>query len=380
MQFLRWLYGLLQSECGQVPSSVTDSYDALLTTTLRAYRDRIADNISRGNKFLAWLKSKGRFRSQNGGYNVRVPLMHQLNSTADIMSGYGAIDTMPQDGITSAFYDWAQMAVSITISDKEKMQNSGEGQAIDLLKTKTMQSEVSLKELANNCMLSGRITASSAIGQFYARIGRQDSGATGPLPLSVLIDANASRSVSVGNINGNTYSFWRNQIKASSATTFAGLKLEMGNLYNTCSKGGGGSPDLLIGDQAGWETYFGALSSLERYTTRNEKSPAYDVLGGSENLAFRGATFIWDEVVPDVQTTAEIVDGIGTVTESTIYFINSETFDYVYHPQANFTTTPFVRPENQLASTAIIHWMGAVGVNERRKNGVMFSISQSITS
>ena len=314
MLFLRWLFGLLGNESGQIPSSVTDSYDALLTTTLRAYRDRIADNIGRGNKFLGWLKSKGRFREQNGGYNVRVPLMHALNATADIMSGYGVVDTTPQDGITSAFYDWSQLAVSVTISDKEKMQNSGESQAVDLLKTKTMQAENSLKELMNNCLVPGRITASSAIGQFFARIGRQDSGSTGPLPLSVLIDANASRSVSVGNINGNTYSFWRNQVKSSGATTFNGLKLEMNNIYNSCLKGVGGNVDLMIGDQVAWETYWGSLGSLERFTTRDQKSPAYDILGGTDNLAFRGATFIWDENVPDVQTTAEVIDGIGTVS------------------------------------------------------------------
>lgn len=306
--------------------------------------------------------------------------MHAQNSTADVMSGYGLVDVTPQDGITSAFYDWAQIAVSISISDKEKMQNSGESAAIDLLKAKTMQSEVSAKELLNNCLMAGKITsgASATQGQFSARTGRLDSGATGPLPLAALIDMNASRSVAIGNINGNTYSFWRNQSKASAATTFAGLKLDMNNLYNTCSKGVGGNPGLLIGDQVAWEEYYGALAALDRYVNAN--SSEKDVLGGTDALAFRGAMFIWDETVPDVQTNAEVVDAIGTVTESTIYFINSESFEWIVHPDADFATTPFVRPENQLASTAIIHWMGAIGVNNRRKNGVMGSISQSITS
>ena len=380
MFFLRWILALLFNQQGQVPSSVTDSYDALLTTTLRAMQPRLRDNISRSNRFLAWLEKRGRFRKQRGGYNVRVPLMHAQNSTADVMSGYGLVDVTPQDGITSAFYDWAQIAVSISISDKEKMQNSGESAAIDLLKAKTMQSEVSAKELLNNCLMAGKITsgASATQGQFSARTGRLDSGATGPLPLAALIDMNASRSVAIGNINGNTYSFWRNQSKASAATTFAGLKLDMNNLYNTCSKGVGGNPGLLIGDQVAWEEYYGALAALDRYVNAN--SSEKDVLGGTDALAFRGAMFIWDETVPDVQTNAEVVDAIGTVTESTIYFINSESFEWIVHPDADFATTPFVRPENQLASTAIIHWMGAIGVNNRRKNGVMGSISQSITS
>ncbi len=164
MNFLRWLLAPLFNQSGQIPSSVTDSYDALLTTTLRAVQPRLRDNITRSNRILAWLDSKGRFKKQTGGYNVRVPLMHGLNSTADIMSGYGAVDTTPQDGITSAFYDWAQLAVSITISTKEERQNAGETKILDLLKSKTTQAENSIKELLNNCIVAGRITSSADTG------------------------------------------------------------------------------------------------------------------------------------------------------------------------------------------------------------------------
>jgi hypothetical protein len=378
MNFIFGILRLLLNQAGQIPSSVTDQYDALLTTTLRKVQPKLRDNITRGNRFLAWLESKGRFKKQTGGYNVRVPLMHAQNSTADIMSGYGLVDTTPQDGITSAFFDWSQLAVSITISQKEERQNAGEGKIIDLLKSKTMQSEVTIKELLNNCILAGRITSSTNLGQFLPRAGRLDSGASGPLPLAALIDASPARSVSVGNINGSTYSFWRNQAKSSTATSFTGLKLEMNNIYNTCTKGVGGNPDLCITDQVGWETYWGSLIGQERYMVDDKKT--IDILGGTDALKFRGSVIIWDEVVPDVETTAEIVDGVGTVSASNIHFVNSESMEYIVESGSDFETTPFVRPENQLARTALIHWMGMLGVNQRRKNGVLYGISQSITS
>lgn len=69
------------------PSTLNDSYGVLLTTTLRAMEPTLRDNITRGNKVLAWLESKGRVRSQNGGERVKVPLMYELNSTADIYAG-----------------------------------------------------------------------------------------------------------------------------------------------------------------------------------------------------------------------------------------------------------------------------------------------------
>jgi len=208
---MNWLLSLWRSaitplcnEFGQIPSSLTDNFDALLTTTLRAVEPKLRDNITRSNRLLAWLDSKGRMRKQDGGERVQVPLMYQQNTTADIYSAYGLLNTTPQDGITSAFYSWAQLSVSIAISRKEERQNSGRARILNLLEAKTMQAEVSLRELLNNCLVTGRITSSSATGQFFARVGTMDTGAQGPLALPVLIDASPSRSVSVGNINGNT--------------------------------------------------------------------------------------------------------------------------------------------------------------------------------
>lgn len=71
------------------PSVLSDDYGTLLSTTLRAYQPRLRDNISRGNKFLAFLDSKGKFRKQDGGERVQIPLMHAQNNTADIYSDYG---------------------------------------------------------------------------------------------------------------------------------------------------------------------------------------------------------------------------------------------------------------------------------------------------
>jgi hypothetical protein len=384
MGFLRKLWqgvvALAVGEEGQVPSSLTDSYDALLTTTLRNYQPKMRDNITRGNKLVSWLKSKGRTRKVDGGERVQVPLMHAQNNTADIYSGYGLLDTTPTDGITSAFYDWAQLSVSITIARKEKRQNSGKHKALDLLEAKTMQSEASLKELLNNCLVAGRITSgvTGASGQFSARAGRLDSGAAGPLPLAVLIDVDNDRNVAVGNINPSTYAFWRNQAKSSTATTFAGLKLEMNGLYNDCSKGIGGNVDLIIMDQVAWETYWGSLQTNERYIIDSKET--IDILGGSDALKFRGAASIWDEVVPDPETNAEVVSAVGTVSASTMYYINSDAWDYIVDSQTDMITTPFLRPENQDASVAQILHMCCTGVNNRRKNGVLYGISRTITA
>jgi len=152
----------------------------------------------------------------------------------------------------------------------------------------------------------------------------------------------------------------------------------MNNLYNDCSKGQGGSPDLLVGDQVAWETYWGALAALERYIIEDKRT--VNVLGGADALKFRGAAFVWDEVVPDVETTAEVIDGIGTVSASTIFFINSSTMEFIVDAETDWITTPFLRPVGQDARVAEMLWMGALGINNRRKNGVLYGISRSIAS
>ena len=374
---LKHLWALLLDQRGQIPSSVTDNYDALLSSTLRNYSPKLKDNVTRGNKVLAWLDSKGRFRKVSGGHQVAEPLMHAQNNTADIYRGYGLLDTTPQDGITTAFFDWSQLSVSITISRLEERQNSGKAKILDLLQAKTMQAEVSMKELLNNCLVAGK-TTNTASAQITARTGRLDSGASGPLPIGHIIDFTANRSVTVGNINGGTYSFWRNQSTSSGASSFVTLKNEMNQTYDNCSKGTAGTPDLLIGDQVAWEQYWLALQSNERYL-KNDKSTV-DILGGTDSLAFRSAAFIWDEVVPDPETPYNPVDGTGTQSASAIYFINSDALSFITDSATDFITTDFVRPENQDAKVAQVMWMGALTVNNRRKLGVMGGISRSITS
>lgn len=365
----------------------SEVYDAVLTLTARHMNGEVRDQITRSNKLISWLEANGRKRMVSGGERIKVPLMFEQNQGADIFSGYGQLDTTPADGITAAFAPWAQLAVPITISGLEQRQNNGPEQIRNLLQAKMRQSQASATELLNNCIVAGKLAsgATGNLNQFVARTGALDTSADGPQPVTVLVDANPSRSVSVQDINGNTESFWRNQAKASGATTFAGFKNEMNNLYNTCQRGVGGAPDIALCDQRVWELYFQSLQSQERYFITDQRT--IDVLGGATDsaLRFRNSVLIWDEIVPDVGTsTAEVVDGIGTHLQDgshgTLFFLNSESLEYVVHPDADWTQTDFITPVNQDAKVAHLLWQGQWVVNNRRKNGVMYDIDNSISS
>ena len=139
-----------------------------------------------------------------------------------------------------------------------------------------------------------------------------------------------------------------------------------------------GAPDLLLGDQSAWETYWLALQNNERYI-RSDKATV-DILGGSDALAFRSSAFIWDEVAPDPVTPYNPVDGTGTYSKGVIYFINADAMAFVTDTATDFITTDFVRPENQDAKVAQILWMGAITCNNRRKLGVLGNTSKSIVA
>lgn len=374
-------------------TTVSEVYDSVLTTTLRNMQPTLRNNITRKNKLVNWLIQMGRWRRVNGGERIKVPLMYAHNTGADVYQGYGPLVVAPFDGITSAFYPWSQLAVPITISGLEEMQNNGSEAVLDLLQARTEQSEASMQQLLNRAIVTGRLS-SGATGnrnQFVAIAGKLDNAASGPLPLPALIDSNASRSVSIGEINGSNEAWWRNQVVASSASSFAGYKQEKGRLYNDCSKGVNGNPDVIISDQLIWELYFNSLQSQERYFVTNQRT--IDMLGGvGENmLQFRGATHIWDEVVPDAGTstaTPETEEGfgdaVGTYLQSgshgTEYHLNSQALEYIVHTRRNFETTPFVKPVGGDSRVAHILWMGQVVVNNRRKLGVAYDIDNSISS
>ena len=70
------------------PSQNTINYDALLSTTLFAYRKTLVDNIFKANAFLAALRQYDGVDSQNGGVRVAIPLLYGENDTFKSYSGY----------------------------------------------------------------------------------------------------------------------------------------------------------------------------------------------------------------------------------------------------------------------------------------------------
>lgn len=319
------------------------NFDALSSTTLNNYRKTIQENVFNAIPLMVWLMKKNRKVTLDGGVKIIVPVLYEKNTTVKSYSGYEPLDVTPQEGISAAEYEWKQIAGSITISRAEERKNSGESRIINLLSTKIEQCQMSLSDV---------------IGEMLFSDGTGNEGKD-VLGLQAII-ANDPTSGIVGGINRATEPWWRNQsvVGTDGGTPFDNLRKKMTNMYNTCNKAKGvGMIDLIMCDQLTFEGYESTLVGQKRFSRES------DADAGFENLKFKGAIVGWDDKCP------------ATSALGNMYFLNSKFIQWTVDAETDFTTTPFVRPENQDAKTAQILVMAQLCTSNPRSMGVIYDIS-----
>lgn len=352
-----------------VPVSLSLDYGSVLTTTLINYRNQFYDNIFNAIPVFVMLRNKK--RTEEGGERISIPLAYARNETFKSMNGFDAIDTTPQDSLTTVFSNWKEFAGSISISQREENVNRGKYQIINLLSAKTQVAEMSAAEGLAQQVLGVVATTDPTLDLS---------------PLSYLVQKDPTASKSVQELNQSTYAMWRNQYRdgtAGSDTTFAAFLKGMENLYNTCSKGGGAgkrsTPNWICCDQQYYETYLAACRDKTRIIKYDE-TIANLGFGGAK---FRNAILTWDEYTPDVETGTSVTEAtVDTYSRTylTAYFLNTEFLEYVCMAGSDLDIGPFVKPENQMARTAIIYNMANLCCSNRRKHGVHFKVPADITS
>lgn len=301
------------------------NFDALLSTTLANYRDKLTDNVFTARPLTYWLMDKGRIRTESGGTKIVEQLIYGQNDTVKSYSGYETLSLTPQEGISAAEYDWKQYGASIAISGIEEAKNNGEHAIINLLEAKIMQAEESLREGFNQ-MFFGDGTGNS--GKNWNGLGNLvESGNT----------VGGIDSSAVGN------EFWRSY---EENTAGALTLLQMATAYNSVSVGND-HPDVILTTQTLFEKYESLLQPQLRYTDTKTAD------AGFQNLLFKSAPIMYDVHAP----------------AGTMFFLNSKYLKLVGHTDKWFAQTEFVRPENQDARFALIMCYGNLVCSNRKKQG-----------
>jgi hypothetical protein len=310
------------------------NYSDIVSTTLRHRTPKLVDNVTANNALLARLKSRGKLRLVGGGQEIVEPLAYQENQTYKRYSGYETLDISPSDVITAAKYDWKQVAVAVTASGLELLQNSGKEQIIDLLEGRIEVAENTLMNKMSEDIYSDG-TATNQINGLQALVA----------------DTNTNE---VGGIDGNTWSFWRNYVREAAGTLSAStVQGEFNDVYVNITRGAD-HPDLIVCDNNIFKFYLASLQDIQRIQDPN--------LG---QLGFQTLKFMQADVVLD--------GGYGGSAPAThAYFLNTKYLRFTSHRDRNFVPIGDERePVNQDAMIKLIGWAGNLCCSNRFLQGVL---------
>lgn len=345
--------------------TISDQWDALITTTARNHSKMIPDAISKNKQFWAALKRAGGYEAEDSlGYDVILPVRY-ANKTSQTVGPYDEVDVTPIEGATVSRWDWAQAASSVTISDKEVAQNSGENRIINLVNLKMDQAKDGIIEDFNRRTLAGN--GENVSTQITTAHTENGTSFVTPLP-AIVAKTNTN---TVGGLSGTTYVWWRNQTADMTDTNFKTQLHSLRTLRKDCSKGVGGSPNFHLVDENVYLWYEKALSA-------DHQNPSYqrtDIPFGG-NVAFYGEPVTWDEDMPDWDNGDNVLD----TAKGTWVMLNMKFIKVKYDPTANFEVGPFIRPHNQLVKTALVSWRGALCVSNRKKHGVLYGIDTTVSA
>jgi len=312
-----------------------DAFNQILSTTLKNYIPKLADNVFTARPLFYALTNGQTLRRISGGAKIVVPIIYGTNTTAGSYAGDDTIAITAQTGITAAEYEWKQYAASVTITGIEEAKNNGEAQIIDLLEGKIMQAEETIIQNMNTMFWSnGAGNGGKDMFGLNGLVGTGNDGAsaTGLAGIDATDAAN---------------SWWRSTlVNQGGVLTIAA----MATMYNNVSVGND-QPTIIISDQ---DEYEALLQPQLRYTDSRVAD------AGFQNLLFKGAPVTFDS---------------DTNLDGKMFFLNNKYLRLVAHTDTWFQPTPFVRPTNQDARYAQILCYGELTTSNRARQGMIYGLT-----
>jgi hypothetical protein len=320
------------------PSTV---FTEIVTTTLRASKKKLVDNVSKNNALLRRLKDTGKIKTDaGGGYEIQVPLSYAENATYQRFNGLDTLNIGQSDVLTSAKFDWQQAAIHVVSSGRELKMNASEEKMISLANSRI---EVAMDTAANNMAID--MYSDGSLANQIGGLG--------------LVIQNAGTGT-VGGIDSSTYTFWRNKFQeidtaTATAPTYAKLKENMNKLWLQLVRGTD-KPDLIMTSHDFYSILEGGLQDNQRYMKEKE---AYL---GFESLMYKSAPVVFDDNT-----------NFGTTSEQ-MYFLNTKYLYLMEHPEARWTEDDEKVPVNQDAVVIPMYWMGNVCCSNRSLQGKLIDL------
>ena len=319
------------------------TFTEMVTSTLRHSPGVVSDNVSNHNALLNMMKRKGKIEKISGGYEIQHALEYAENSTYQRFVGYENLNTSASNVLTSAKFEWKQIAIHVTASGRELNMNNGKEAMFRLVKARKKNA---LNTAANNLSVDiySDGTLTNQIGGLGALITTDGTGTVG------------------GITAGAAQTWWKNQFKEASGTNAAAAPTvalseafvgDMNNIWLSLVRGSD-KPDCIVFTHDFYALYELSSQDKQRYAS-SELAKA-----GFETMKYKSADVVFDD-----NTNFGTSDELG-------YLLN---LDYLYltqHSLAQWTVEEEKTPVNQNAVVIPMYWMGNMCCTNRNLQGVIF--------
>ena len=358
------------------PGQITQNLDVVLTLAFANAGNTIFDAISKNNAVFYEIKKRGSYEAiSDVEPYIEVPLMYALG-TAEWYEGWDTLNTQPTEGVTGAVYPWRQLACPAGYNRREARVTSTQ-KVKEISKLKIEQAQLTMIETFNRAFLQGNVNSPGGTLTTPQVSNTTSRSGIEPLPELIFYKSGGSYvqpsdALSVGGLDQATRAWWRNwSHDLTGVSTYAAMLAAFDEMFENCSKGAGGTPDLIICDHTTRRLLNSAYYQVYRRAMESDNDYPFD------NLKFRGAYVVCDELVPNVHagtTDTSVSTGLGTA-----YFINTKFLKIKYDSQCNFTLTDLQKPVNQDGKIGHVMWMGNCVMLNRRKHGVIGNIARTMT-
>ena len=317
-------------------ASPNSTFTELVSTTFRKHKKEIKDNLSNRNALLKYMMKKGNYEKEDGGLTIVTPLDYAENNTYQRYSDWDVLNIQASDVISSAEYQWRQIALNVVSSGRELRINSGGSKIVSLAKAKIKNA---LRTFNNNFStdIYSDGTATNQINGLQALVADDGTG-------------------TVGGINSSTFTFWKNNIFDCSANSVTSSATTIENsmmlpLWLLVDRGPDDQPDLIVMDNTYYQYFEASQTSLKRYSSADKAS------AGFSTLKYKGADVLYD--------------GNSGIASSHCYMLNTEYFKMCVHKDADLEIMDEQRPINQDGVVVPILWMGNLTLSNRAQQGVI---------
>lgn len=296
------------------------NYNQLTAITQKFFVKKVADAVFDTDPLMARAKKKF-YEEATGGTAIVCPLNYAQVTAAGSYTGAQTLDTTDNDILTAAEYQWKQYYANVTISRIDELKNSGEAAVVNLVKTKMQIAEKTLSDKLCDGLYSDGSTSTDLVG------------------LRSIVDT----ANTVGGISQSSYSWWQSQENGSDTTLSLAILQTMFN--SLCINND--QPTVLLSTRARYNSFYSLLQPQQRFVD------AETAKAGFTSLMFNGVPYIAGSKVPT----------------SHVFMLNEKYLHLWYHPQENFRSTPWSKPDNQNVKLMQIFWAGAFGTDNARMHG-----------